>query len=543
MRIFQSYHYWRSKKAVLLKVSIMLTCVYSLSLLTGRPHSARFDGEDDDQHGQVLFAISGGDLDGKKASLQLNWLRAEETGRNDESKQVPQIESVTNPDNEVNGKLNGLAVTKRLEIRTSGLITSDKSTRDIKTTLESYPQKSDRDNLKNREEKIREKITSNNRRYIFAFRYYEQLAMATNNLIALASLGKHFNRKIVMPFVNNSRMNGVTYSISKQRKVSIFADMNRYFDVSHVNATLLERGYSSMAHLSDFINDCRNSVDVLVHFIFNDTSAERDATKWFDISKQTWRKAREKSASNNGWTNCDFMKDSGMETLLEGATVKRYVCVDPERINTAEKLEKHVLKNARCVGIFQWKGNGANRTHFPPPASVLDHLRPSDLRHNKALVDIAKQFVERNLKRPFLAVHVRAERHLLWRGINQLLKCIKKLKKKITQRQATFHIDQIFIATDLPSHGSDTYHNKKWKERRLAGRYLHDTFNNPVVFDPSQYGIYDRGEVAIIEMNILSLGESLFTSGGGSFQKWIIDLFLLRNVEDSSLVQKVCLLG
>ena len=49
---------------------------------------------------------------------------------------------------------------------------------------------------------------------------------------------------------------------------------------------------------------------------------------------------------------------------------------------------------------------------------------------------------------------------------------------------------------------------------------------NPITFQPSTYSLTDHGAVAIVEMNILSSGKRLFVVGGGSFQEWIVDIFL-----------------
>ena len=46
----------------------------------------------------------------------------------------------------------------------------------------------------------RHRAVSGGRKIIFAFRYWEQLTMATNNLLRLAALAAHGGRQVVVPF-------------------------------------------------------------------------------------------------------------------------------------------------------------------------------------------------------------------------------------------------------------------------------------------------------------------------------------------------------
>lgn len=379
------------------------------------------------------------------------------------------------------------------------------------------------------------------RRYIFTLRYYEQLAGAAKNLIDLASLAKHFDREVVMPFVNNSRMNGIQERGQQHLTKPIFGNLSRYFDIDHFNSTLRERGYAPLAHFKDFMKDCYHGLDVLVHFIYNDSFSFNDARNWFGLDTQSWKDLRHKMPRNGGVQTCNFLKKSGIQRLLGGFAVRKYICVDPEIIRTADQIENTVFKGQGCIGILQWKGSGRKRTHFPLPRGVFQTLNPSDIQHNRALVGIAKDFVKNHVRGPFIAVHIRAERQLSWYGLDRVLKCVNSLSRKAFRRINKFQINNVFLATDLPAYGSDTYKNNLSGERVLVHKHLRDTLKKPRVFSPELYGIHDKGEISLIEMNILSLGESLYTVGGGKFQQWVVELFLAHNTEDRSLVHRFCL--
>ena len=385
----------------------------------------------------------------------------------------------------------------------------------------------------------KEKIISK-RKYIFTLRYYEQLAGATKNLIDLASLAKHYNRGVVMPFVNNSRMNGIQDKAEVRANRAHFDKLSRYFDITHLNATLFERGYAPLAHFNDFIQDCKHGIDVLAHFIYNDSFSSTDARNWFGIATKPWIDLRKKMPHYGGVQPCEFLRKSGIERLLGGVTVKEYVCVDPEIIRTADQIEKAVFRKKNCIGILQWKGIGKKRTHFTLPESIFQILKPSDIVHNHTLVKIAKDFVERFVKQPFLAVHVRAERQLSWHGLDRVLKCINSLSKKVFHRTKLFQIESVFLATDLPFYGSDTYKKTVYQERIAVQRHINQSLRKPITFRPELYGVYDKGDISIIEMNILSFGESLYTIGGGKFQQWVVELFLAQNTEDHSLLHRFC---
>ena len=68
-------------------------------------------------------------------------------------------------------------------------------------------------------------------KFIFAFRYYEQLGRATENLLAFCSLAKYGNREVVAPFVNNSRMAGTPYGVGhryRRKRTMSFSPFETY---------------------------------------------------------------------------------------------------------------------------------------------------------------------------------------------------------------------------------------------------------------------------------------------------------------------------
>ena len=129
-----------------------------------------------------------------------------------------------------------------------------------------------------------------------------------------------------------------------------------------------------------------------------------------------------------------------------------YICVDPEIIRRWEKFEE-VLQGANCVGIVVWNGIGPSRTRFTLPKT--SGLRPSDLQHNAQLVDLARMFVETSgLRKAFISVHVRTERHLYRRGMNATRNCLYQLAAKV-QDLKRINNWNVYLSSYLVDHGSD----------------------------------------------------------------------------------------
>jgi len=404
--------------------------------------------------------------------------------------------------------------------------------------------------------KVEPQQQNNRKKFIFSLRYYEQLSMATKNLLSLASLATHTNSHLVTPFVNNSRFSGLRLGASMSSYLEAskynrsylendynggkFNSIDKYFDVVHLNRQLTEHGYTSLASFDEFQQQCR-TLDTVIHFLYDDELTTRNIERWYKVPQSRSNAIVKRAKGNKGWTECDFVKRSKISQLLGNVNVTRYVCVDPEIITTPEQLQQRVLKNSSCTGIILWKGNGTKRTHFPLAPRISEPLRPWHLKHDRRLIDIAYRYIRDTIQRPFISVHVRSERHLIWKGIRAAMVCIKKLNKKVDQRKMKFNLKKIFLASDLVDYGSDTLLvNSNADDRRVLQTELMNGLQRPFTFNPRDYGLYDRGEIAIVEMHILSLGESLFTLGRGNFQEWISELFLLHNAEDKSLIYKIC---
>ena len=332
---------------------------------------------------------------------------------------------------------------------------------------------------------------------------------------------------------------GVGHRYRRKRTMS-FSPFETYFDLRQVNNKLKTHGYSTLTSFHQMANLCNRRLNIVVHFLYHDRKSIEDASAWYRITQKYLQDIYLRARLNNGWTNCPHIRKADMGKQLGGFKVSRYVCVDPDIISSLESFENEVLQGASCVGIVQWKGVGPGRTHFPVSSTVTTPLHPSDLEHNSQLVNIARTFIQTSgLGKSFISIHVRAERHIFWRGENVTRQCFRKLASRIEKLRSK-HDWKMYLSSDIVDYGSDTLiQDVNQEQRLLLFTDLMKLLKYPITLTPIK-GLYDTGAIAIIEMHILSAGKKLVTLGGGNYQEWIIQLFSQKIPDMSHSLHRVC---
>ena len=346
---------------------------------------------------------------------------------------------------------------------------------------------------------------------IIAFNYWEQLSMATNNLLHLAAFAAHGGRQVVVPFVKDSGFRGTAGS-------SGFKTLALYFNVTALNDTLRSRGHATFISWEGFQDVCKGRLDVLVHFDYTDLN-----------HSTTYSLA-------NPFVSC--MKDH-QSNKFRRFKVGTTICINVFALDSVDKFEREVVKRRPCVGISEWRGSSAkkNRAKFDLSSIVENVMSYNDIGgfFNSKLIHIAQEFIAHNLGLDFISVHIRTEHILKTGGKLSLIKlCISRLR---TQVQSIIHASTVpipvFVATDFNEFGSSSRRIKQSRENaKSLMEILHPL--RPITFQPAEYKLLDRGAVAIVEMNILASGKHLTLLGGGSFQTWVRNQFLKRNSNDQS---------
>ncbi|KAJ7377871.1 hypothetical protein OS493_025765 [Desmophyllum pertusum] len=175
----------------------------------------------------------------------------------------------------------------------------------------------------------------------------------------------------------------------------------------------------------------------------------------------------------------------------------------------------------------------------------------ADIFFSSNLLQVARDFIAKNLSPLFASVHIRAERILVSgkpiRNITAVKTCISNLTARVQTFQRFKNVSTafsipVFLATDFAEFASYSEGRAKILSLRKETKSLLSILAplKPVIFQPSAYNLTDRGAVAIVEMNILASSKHLFVLGGGSFQRWVVKQFLNKNnnnIEQRSTVE------
>ena len=355
-------------------------------------------------------------------------------------------------------------------------------------------------------------LESQNAKFYIAFRYFEQLSMATKNLIDLTALASYSGHQVVVPFVNDSKFFGYKMSSDTQT-------LALYYNLSALNNTLRSHGYSILVSWETFQNVCRDKLDLLLSFSYGKAALGR-------------RQMTEIRGEQNRF----------------GFKISKTVRVDSGMLRSVESFLDKVVKGSTCVGIQQWRGNGTglnDRPFFPLPNSIYQSLSKSHLSFNDKLLEIADEFINKTLGSNYISLHMRTEGILKRSDGNftTLVNCIKKqasLVKNIRARHPDY--DKLFVAADFTAFGSQSPWVSEARSRAsLLLKHLHELFQKIVFFQPHFYNLRDRGAVAIVEMAVLASGKQLFLTGGGSFEYFIRTQFMKRSPNSYDKVHRVCM--
>ncbi|XP_067016213.1 uncharacterized protein [Acropora muricata] len=369
------------------------------------------------------------------------------------------------------------------------------------------------------------------KKFYIAFSYWEQMTMATTNLLALAALAVHSGRQVVVPFVHNSKFKAL-----KDQEHVRSPTLDLYFNLTALNNKLRSHGYNDLASFETFQDVCQGKLDLLIYFNYG--------------KETTHIKEGSKSSILSFFSS--LLSGCRHEQVYRGFQVAKTVCVDVGILKSTKEFIREVLKGSPCTGIVEWRGNGSgsDRANFPLPPTIHRPLFPADISFfNETLLDIAHNFSSKALGSEFISVHLRTEGILHHGGsITMVVNCLKELAVRIQQERDRDQKDgkamrKVFVAADFSPFGS---RDGSVSPARKNSKLLIDEFNkqilnpNLVFFDPHAYNIVDTGSVAIVEINILISGGQYFCLGGRSFQDWTKRLFVGRKNHSYADVHNFC---
>lgn len=370
-------------------------------------------------------------------------------------------------------------------------------------------------------------------RYLYVLGHYEQLGKTLINFMHVGLLASFINRKIVVPFVRNSRLCGLpTGWIGSLRKKSReFLVMDNYFNLNSLERIFHRERFADMSNFNEFHDACRHKKDnTMLYFFYS--GSKQELKRYLLLSEEEYNDIERQFAANSGWTNCMHIEQrvkSGKR--MNGIQFSNAYCINAELVTDINALD--VLTNSsKCLSVFLWRGYGPQRTHFnlSLPLSYESYL--SKLSFSDIIMEEARDFIQNSFaNEPFIGIQIRSERQLGWYGLEKFKHCLDLVVKVASIFVVKKKIEHIFVSADIEKHGSDQLIqmlNSTTLER--AKEYFRESFEGlPVEFykpDKSRGLIYnDAGYVALTQMEILSKSSHLITLGAGTFQSWVTSHF------------------
>ena len=352
------------------------------------------------------------------------------------------------------------------------------------------------------------------KKFLIAFSYWEQLTMATTSLIQLTALAVHGGRRVVIPFVSDSKFYGTMRSKQTQT-------LSMYYNVSELNQKLQFTGHGTLVSWKEFHDVCNNILDVLVRFHYSHEEA-------------------------GIYTKAVVPCRAPHTSVFQDFNVNTTTCIYAHVLHSVETFEAEIAKRQPCVGIVEWRGNSypgsstSYRAQFNFTSILTGSLsfRTEDF-FNVKLKHIAQDFITQNLRPDFISVHIRAESILFTGGsIDLVTKCMLELSSR-ARMMANALGCKVYLATDFSAFGSSSRSVSLRNNAKILKEILSKNLNT-TSFQPADYSLSDHGAIAIVEINILAAGKRLFMMGGGSFEGWIERQFLKKNNNDLTLMNSTC---
>lgn len=352
-------------------------------------------------------------------------------------------------------------------------------------------------------------------------RYWEQMTMNLRNLISLTGQAKIGKRKVLEPRVKDS-------GFGRDGK-----SLETYFNVKHFNDILASSDYATLVNQNEYNRECplASTSHVTIHFLYSQKGVDFTKDK-LKLNDKEYRDISNK-ARKSGWTECKALTNF----IKESPNSKKF-CVDPSKFTTWEKLEKDVIKGAKCLTISTWRGiGGGYRTYFNENAfKIKSRDIQFALRPPLNILREAEKFHNGFLRGRYIAVQVRGERVVIPHNLNRLRSCLRLLAEVVSMLKELSDITHVFIASDMSNFGSgswvgslkgEVYNDNTLKE--LHSFLISST--GGIEYKPNA-GDVDRGVVALVEMALIERAQHLITIGMGSFQEWIKAKFLEKHRDE-----------
>ena len=407
---------------------------------------------------------------------------------------------------------------------------------------------------------------SSSRRYVIGLSYWEQLVMAARNMFQLVIVANDWGSRVVEPYAVNSRLFGFRNFVIK-RDLSLTENsgpllLSQLVNIDKLNTIMCDHGLPHLVSLQQFIDNSAELV-IVVHFIHYFSNPN-------DINVPTNIKGRIIAQFNSSPViDCAMLLKQYVYKISDllhqesdgkrDHVIKQYYCVDATKFISTERLGEMIgiseLEEFTVI-VVDWHGyskrsmvyNSATGPHVNKRATLgTSYNGPSfaavTLPHSDRVINATDRYLQHvKITKPFIAVHIRSEKigqvQVTHRGYLQ--SCMKQMLQLLEQLKQQHDINNIVICIDVGETGSDSCVNCRSGSTTL--QILHDHNLEVTHFDPAVINeTYDKGFIALVEMNILSHGDHLIVVGGGSFQNQTVHNFILNHpIHSNSYAHEIC---
>lgn len=276
------------------------------------------------------------------------------------------------------------------------------------------------------------------KKYAFVyFMFNEQLSKNTRAFLSLCAQAGRSNRYVVKPYVKGAR-----FSQSQDS----WLDFDTYYNVDHMEELLTVSNYAGLVEKDEYFEQCpiNDSGHVSIYFVDDSQTSKNAFMSTFRLKRDYVNKITA-DASRNGWTECNFI-DKAM-----GRVPGKQYCVHSTVIKDWTKLEEEIVKEHKCLNIFQWRGiDGVEyRLKFSEDdlkfssVDLTFALRPGMYVENE-VEDFTEEFLSDN----YIAIYLRSEIVFRHKNMDYLRKCVD-LVLEVLQYLVHFFICTSVVTIDL----------------------------------------------------------------------------------------------
>jgi len=380
------------------------------------------------------------------------------------------------------------------------------------------------------------------RRYVIGVSYWEQFGMAARNMFQLVTMANDWESRVVEPYSVDSRLFGLREIIFRRnpsisdRVVAplLFREM---VNLDQLNEAMCRYGLPGLVKHEEFMSDVPQDI-IIIQFVHT-YSNPSDLNVPPDMKADILDRFKSKSIIDCGQLLSHY-RDK-IVVALEQETkmtplVRQYYCVDATRLTSSHKLAElttlltypHITVvivdwhgySSRTMVYHSAKGPHVNKRVTLSTSYKGPSLATLELSHSERVKNATMKYRQQvGLPSSYIAVHIRSEKlgHIQMSQAGYVSSCLHKMNSIVSQLKEKHNLEHVVICMDAGVRGSDSCVNCRGgiETIKILRRY-----QLPVTHvDPTLIGeVDDNGFVALIEMNLLSMGNHLVLVGGGSFQ-------------------------